>query len=121
MIDLELAVILPPGSPRAVLKKNVPVENACDDRQCHLNVGTYWAAAFPGDLDIVTGWALGRDGTWRAHSWLSSYGDWFDIQRPYTAHYGVILTPAEAEDFLTNWAASRQRLGMGTARSWGGD
>lgn len=76
--------------------------------RCHSNVARMWARS-PEKLSIVTGYALGSDGQWRAHSWLvrsqRTKRQRRLIDTTYKvvqAYFGVILTRDEAEAFARN-------------------
>lgn len=71
---------------------------------CHQNSAYLYKdnrTVSPGRFDIVTGWALSKDGVWRQHTWV------YDNQRKKVVettvkrvlYYGFHLTPAEAEKF----------------------
>lgn len=73
--------------------------------RCHHNVAKMWAAQRAA-LSIVTGYALGSDGQWRAHSWfvrkLPTTGQRHLIDTTFKVvqrYYGVILKEEEAELF----------------------
>ncbi|HEU5382788.1 MAG TPA: hypothetical protein VFV38_45860 [Ktedonobacteraceae bacterium] len=76
--------------------------------RCHFNVAKAWSTQKE-LLSIATGYALGSDGLWRAHSWLirkqplARQRRVIDTTLKVVQHYyGVILTEEEAELFWRN-------------------
>jgi hypothetical protein len=67
---------------------------------CHENASELWVRDYP-DTDIVTGWALSDDGSWRQHTWgFRPEGDtWVETTDPRISGYGIALVGQEALQF----------------------
>ena len=69
---------------------------------CHTNSASLWAAN-KGQLTLVTGYALSRDGMWRCHSWcVGMGGKVIETTEKRVLYYGFPMTKTEAETFLAN-------------------
>jgi hypothetical protein len=66
-------------------------------RKCHRNAALLWDER-PG-TGIGTGYCLDGDGLWRQHSWAVTDGTVVETTSPRAAYFGVVLDPAEAEEF----------------------
>ncbi len=78
-----------PGKSRSI--KGIP-------SHCHGNVSVLWYEIE--DFQIVTGWALTKDGMWRQHSW-GRIGGILTIETTMkrSKYFGFILNDSEAKDF----------------------
>jgi hypothetical protein len=85
---------------RPIMKRGEPC-------RCHANAAHLWderAVLKGGDLELMTGYGLSRDGIWRQHSWC-----WWPRKKKVVetteariAYYGFRLSEPEAEVFLDN-------------------
>jgi hypothetical protein len=70
-----------------------------DSRASATNVARLYALC-PGDLDAVSGYALGRDGCWRPHAWaLLDETTVIETTSRRDGYFGYLLDPAEAARF----------------------
>ena len=71
--------------------------------QCHSNSASLWDAN-RNTLLLATGYALGRDGLWRQHSWCvwpaPTGGRVVETTMPRIAYFGFVMTEEESEGFL---------------------
>jgi hypothetical protein len=74
---------------------------------CHANAAQRWQTT-PTTLDLVTGYALGMDGCWQAHSWLQgprgARPALIETTVRRRLYFGRVLPPAEARAFAATWA-----------------
>jgi hypothetical protein len=71
---------------------------------CHriaaLEYGRHYALGHGGTFEVVTGYALYRDGLWRQHSWNWDGKRVIEPNNRPLLYFGVILNPMEAFHFV---------------------
>lgn len=93
--DYDIEAIL--GRARFFLGKDVLLADGAEN-QCHVNSALLWA----GDrlhIQIVTGYALSKDGVWRQHSWCYNGSNIIETTVKRLLYFGFNLTDEEAACF----------------------
>jgi hypothetical protein len=96
VIEEDLAKLLKRGE----AQHGTPIMRRGEPSRCHKNSSDLWDANKE-IVEVMTGYALSRDGIWRQHTWCwwAARGKVVETTDARILYYGYRLTPREAEQF----------------------